>query len=247
MSKVKLTLKIPKTLSDITLGQYQEYMKVLQGLKKGVKEGEELDKGQVEFLNKKALQIFCGIKLEDAYKIPVTAFIVALEQLEKCFAENAPLQKEFTLRDSEGVEQSMGFIPNLETMSFGEYVDLEARILDWSKMHEAMAILYRRKTHISKQLYRIAEYDGQNTLDLYAEVMKKIPVSIAMGSQVFFYRLGMKLAEGTMNYLENHQELSNQFRDNLPNGGVGIRHLLRSQMEMSLNLMRLQRFHSVQP
>ena len=247
MSKIKLRLKIPASLQDITLGEYQEYMKVLDGLRKDKPEDYEFTEGEISFLNKKTLQIFCGIELKDAYQIPLTAFMVALEQVHKCFQEDTPLIRDFVLKDSEGVEQVMGFIPNLEIMSFGEYVDLDSRIGDWSKMHETMAILFRRKTHISKELYRIAEYKGQETLDDYADALKLMPVNIAMGALVFFYRLGMKLAEGTMNYLENHQELSSLFRDSLPNGGVGIRHLLRSQMETSLNLMRFQKFHSVKP
>jgi len=87
MSKIKLELRIPASLQDITLGQYQEYLKVLDTLKKDKKEDEELTKGEIEFLNKKTLQIFCGIDLKEAYKIPLSAFMVALEQVQNCFSE----------------------------------------------------------------------------------------------------------------------------------------------------------------
>lgn len=247
MSKIKLQLTIPQSMADITLGQYQEYLKVLEGLKKDKKEGEEeLTQGEIDFLNKKSLQIFCGVDLKDAYKLPLTAFLVALEKVQECFKEKTPLIREFVLRDSEGREQMMGFIPNLEKMSFGEYVDLDTFISDWSNMHKAMAVLFRRKSHVSKELYKIADYE-EDTVELYADAMKLMPVNIAMGALVFFYRLGMKLADATVSYLQNHQELSNQFRESLPNGGVGIQALLRSQMEMSLNLMTSQKFHSVKP
>ena len=245
MSKIKLTLKIPGSLADITLGQYQDYLKVLNGLKKDKKEDEEFTDGEIEFLNKKTLQIFCGVELKDAYKLPLSAFMVALEAVQSCFSEETPLIKEFIFKDSEGVEQQMGFIPKLDEMTFGEYVDLDSFISDWSNMHKAMAILFRRKTMVSKQLYLIADYEGAETIETYSEAMKEMPVNIAMGALVFFYRIGMKLADGMMNYLENHKDLSKQFRDSLPNGGVGIRHLLHSQMETSLNLMKYQRFHSV--
>ena len=39
-----------------------------------------------------------------------------------------------------GVEY--GFIPNLDDMSFGEYVDLDTYIGDWQNIHRAMAVLY---------------------------------------------------------------------------------------------------------
>jgi len=132
-------------------------------------------------------------------------------------------------------------------MSFGEYVDLDAFIGSWQDMHKAMAILFRPIRMRSKELYRVAEYEGEKTLDDYAGAMKEIPVNIALGALVFFYRLGMKLVDGTMNYLESHPQLSSHFKDNLPNDGDGIRHLLHSQMEMSLNSMKYQRFHSVKP
>lgn len=244
MSKVKLTLKIPKTLSDITLGQYQEYMKILSDLQKDKKEGEEMTDGEIEWLNKKTLQIFCGVELKETYKLPLSAFMVALEQVQRCFQEETPLVRTFIFRDSEGVEQEMGFIPDLEDMTFGEYVDLDSFISDWGKMHKAMAVLFRPKRMISGKLYKVAEYD-EKLLEAYSDAMKDMPVNIALGALVFFYRLGMKLTEGMMNYLQSRPEMSSQFRDSLPNGGVGIPHLLRSLMETSLNSMRFQRFHSV--
>ena len=54
MSRVKLSLTIPNRLSDITLEQYQKYAKVLEGIDK---EGEDAS----DFLNLKALEIFCGL------------------------------------------------------------------------------------------------------------------------------------------------------------------------------------------
>lgn len=247
MTKIKLKLTIPRTLSDITLGQYQDYMKVVDEVKKGKKEDETLSSGEIEWLNKKTLQIFCGVELKETYNIPLTAFMAALEQVERCFSENTPLVREWVIRDSNGVEQAMGFIPNLEKMTFGEYVDLDGMLGDWSQMHNAMAILYRPIRYKSKELYRVEEYKGKETLDTYGDVMKLMPVNIALGAVVFFYRLGAKLLDATMSYLENQPEVSSHFKETLPNGGDGIRASLRLQTATLLNLMRFQRFHSVKP
>jgi len=247
MSKIRIELHIPRTLADITLGQYQEYLKILKGLRKDKKEDDELTDGEIEFLNKKSLQIFCNVELNDTYKLPLSAFMVALESVQTCFSEETPLIKEFTFKDSEGITQEMGFIPRLDEMTFGEYVDLDSFIGDWDNMHKAMAILFRPKRIISKQRYKIAEYEAEATLDAYSEAMKEMPVNIALGAVVFFYRLGMKLASGTMSYLENHKELSADYKSLLPEDGDGIQASLHSQMEILLNLMRCQRFHSVKP
>jgi hypothetical protein len=247
MSKVRLKLTIPRTLADITLGQYQDYMKVVDEVKKGKKEDEELSSGEIEWLNKKTLQIFCGVELKETYNVPLTAFMAALEQVERCFAQDTPLVRDWIIKDINGVEQRMGFIPDLEKMSFGEYVDLDGFLGDWSQMHKAMAILFRPVRYASKELYRIEEYKGKETLDTYADVMKLMPVNIALGAVVFFYRLGAKLLDATMSYLENQPEVSSHFRETLPNGGAGIRASLHLQMETLLDLMRLRRFHSVKP
>lgn len=239
MSKIKLELTIPRTLSDITLGQYQEYMKVVETNKD--------DENAAEFLNKKALQIFCGVDLKDSYGLPLKTFMVALEQIEKCFKEETPLVRHWKIRDVNGVEQGMGFIPNLEEMSYGEYVDLDGFITDWTQMHKALAILYRRIDRKSNDYYSIAPYKGKETIEAYADVMKQTPVNIALGAVVFFYRLGMKLSEGMTSYLQNHPELSSRFNASLPNDGVGIQAWLRLHRETLLDLMRSQRFHSIKP
>ena len=60
MSK-KFTLEVPKDLSAITLQQYQKYLKVMDGK-------EETD--DMEFMNLKVLEIFCGVTMKEAYNLP---------------------------------------------------------------------------------------------------------------------------------------------------------------------------------
>ena len=67
MSKVKLQIRVPASLSDITLEQYQKYVKVLDSIDK---EAEEA----MDFLNLKALDIFCGLELKESYKLPISTF-----------------------------------------------------------------------------------------------------------------------------------------------------------------------------
>jgi hypothetical protein len=49
---------------------------------------------------------------------------------------------------SDGVTLEFGMIPELDKMTFGEYIDLESYITDWDNMHKAMAVYiqtYRRR------------------------------------------------------------------------------------------------------
>lgn len=236
MSNIELQIKVPKTLSDVSLGQYQEYMSV-------VKSNEE-DSNAADFLNKKALEIFCGLELKESYNLPLKSFLGILEHLNTIFSADTPLKRHFTFRNPEGVDQLMGFIPNLEKMTFGEYIDASNYFTDWANMHKLMAVLFRPVKIISAERYQIRDYQGSS---MYGEAMKEMPLDIALGAQVFFYRLSMKLARGTLKFLENHQELLNKSKEILPNGGDGIQAFMLSQEEMLQDLIRHQRFHSVKP
>ncbi len=75
MSKtVTLELSIPQRLADIKLEQYQKYIKVLDGIDK---EAEEA----ADFINLKALEIFCGLQLKESYKLPMKSFETVLEAI----------------------------------------------------------------------------------------------------------------------------------------------------------------------
>jgi hypothetical protein len=57
----------------------------------------------------------------------------------------------------DGVEY--GFIPNLDDMSFGEYVDLDTYLGDWQNIHRAMAVLYRPIREKRGERYNIVPYE----------------------------------------------------------------------------------------
>lgn len=233
MAIIELELKVPQKLKAIKLRQYQQYLKVQ-------KENEDVeDNGN--FLNSKCIQIFCGLTLKESYNLPVKMFDGVLSQIGKCFEEPTPLIKEFSMTGSNGVEVSFGMIPALDEMTFGEYVDLESFISDWSNMHKAMAVLYRPITFNKNEKYLIEDYDGS---DKYWEVMKDAPVNVALGAMVFFYRLGKKLSKYTMDYLQHQQTLQDSKSDkDLEKSGDGINQFMLLLEERYQELMKLQRFH----
>ena len=233
MAIIELELRVPQKLEAIKLRQYQEYLKIQ-------KENEDVeDSGN--FLNSKCIQIFCGLTLKESYNLPVKMFDGVLKQIGECFEEPTPLIKEFSMTGSNGVEVSFGMIPALDEMTFGEYVDLESFISDWSNMHKAMAVLYRPITFNKNGKYLIEDYDGS---DKYWEVMKDAPVNVALGAMVFFYRLGKKLSKYTMDYLQHQQTLQDSKSDKaLEKSGDGINQFTHLLEEKYQELMKLQRFH----
>ena len=233
MSKtVTLELSIPQRLADIKLEQYQKYIKVLDGIDK---EAEEA----ADFINLKALEIFCGLQLKESYKLPMKSFEAVLEAIANCLQEPTPLVKRFWFRGSNGTEVEFGMIPDLNNISFGEYIDLDRYISDWAQMHKAMAILFRPITAKKGEFYEIEEYEGS---DKYAGYMLYMPANVAIGALVFFYRLGMKLSKHTMDSSlsemtpEQRQQVESRF---LEANGVGINQFMRSLEEMSESLTKL--------
>ena len=68
---------------------------------------------------------------------------------------------------------SYGFIPVLEDISLGEYVDIENYMQSWEDMHKAMSVLYRPILQSHKDKYNIIEYEALET-----DVMKDIPLDV---------------------------------------------------------------------
>lgn len=237
--KVELELRVPSSLSDIKLQDYQKYVKMVQEVNKS--EDEENNDNKENFMSLKTLEIFCGLKLKDSYKLPISVFDSALKRVLDCLREETPLIKRFWFKGSNGHEVEYGLIPDLHEMSFGEYVDLDTFITDWKNMHKAMAVLYRPITDKSKDLYLIEEYESALK---YADNMKYMPTNIALGAVVFFYRLGAKLSNHMIQSIRQEMEnnppskVESKF---LEQNGVGINQFTQSLKEMSRSLTESQK------
>ena len=228
-------ISIPKDLSGITLRQYQEYLRMY----------DKWDKEDEVYFKTKVLQIFCGLNIEDTYKIPIVKFNGVIEHILSCFKEETPLVKKFYMtgknKAGDDTNVNFGFIPKLDDMSFGEFIDLENYISDWQNMHKAMAVLFRPIFHEKKEFYSINEYEGSAK---YSEVMLDMPVNVALGAMVFFYRLGSKLPLLTMDYLQRvmkEEGVPQTLKPILGENGDGINRYIHLLKEMSEDSMRLQK------
>ena len=219
----QIELEVPQTLNDITLGQYQRYIKI-----------SDENEGADEFLNKKLIEIFCNITLRDVEQIPMVEAEKVISILGKAFEEKPSLIRHFKLLDVE-----MGFIPKLDDISLGEYIDLESAISDWQNMHKAMAVLFRPVNFKSKDKYTIAPYSPNEDIQ---SLMKEMPMDVVMGAMVFFYDLGRELSMATLSYMEEEMKKSpqtSQLKEILAQSGVGINQFTHLLKEMSSSLMTL--------
>ena len=93
----------------------------------------------------------------------------------------------------EGVEY--GFMPDLDSISLGQYADLETFIKNGVEKHlpEIMAVLYAPIKEKKNDIYIIDAYDGN--IRLRTEEMKKMSAEQVQAALFFFYNLGRELSQ----------------------------------------------------
>jgi len=109
----------------------------------------------------------------------------------------------------EGVEY--GFHPDLDSITLGEYADIETFIKNGVEKHlpELMAVLYRPIKEKKNDIYIVDAYDGN--IRLRTEEMKKMSAQQVQSALVFFYTLGKELSEILPLYLmEQLKEMKTQ-------------------------------------
>tara|TARA_R110002096_G_scaffold168486_4_gene339308 strand:+ start:1757 stop:2410 length:654 start_codon:yes stop_codon:yes gene_type:complete len=180
---MKVELTIPSSLSEISLKQYQKFLKIQ----------EKNDDSY--FLQCKMIEIFCNLDAKTVRLLKFTDANKVIQILSDMFEEKPNLTHTFELG---GIEY--GFIPNLDSMSLGEYIDLDTYMGDWQNMQIAMNVLYRPIKEKIGDKYLIKDYDIESK-----EVMKDMPVDIVLGSVFFFYNLGIELSKTMMDSLEDKQ------------------------------------------
>ena len=223
---MQVDLIVPNKLSEITIGQYQEFLEIKEN-----NEGENHELN--DFIIQKMVSIFCNVKMNYVAMMKLTDITDIFATLNKIFEEKPQHQLRFTLGNTE-----FGFIPNIEEITMGEYVDLENNISSWKDMHKAMAVMYRPIVKDLKGKYEIEKYNGTHN---YSEVMKFAPVDIAMGAMLFFWTLNNELLQYTLDYLATETEqMIIAEKHNLAENGDGLIQSINSLRETSSYLKELQ-------
>lgn len=180
---MKSELIIPSDLSEVSLKQYQKFLKIQDSNQDSY------------FLQCKMIEIFCNLDAKTVRLLKLSDADKVVEVINNMFEAKPTLTRTFKIA---GVEY--GLIPDLDEMSLGEYIDLDTYLGDWENMQIAMNVLYRP---ISKKIgdkYLINEY----TLDA-KEKLEEIPMDIVLGSIFFLYNLGIDLSKTMVDYLEAPQ------------------------------------------
>ena len=223
---MKVDLLLPTSLSEIPLSRYQDFIAMKE------KSNDE------EFIAQKMIQIFCGIKLNEVAKIQMKDLNELIAHFTKVFNERPQLIRQFKIKNIE-----FGFIPKLDDITLGEYVDLENHLQNWKTYHKAMAVMYRPIKNTNKDKYEIVDYEPNEDMQ---ELMRFAPLDVAISASVFFWTLGSELLSSTISYLQKETKkmtasTNTQNDINLANNGDGMEASMRSLQEILPSLTKLQK------
>ena len=208
-----MKIKLPENKSEITLGKYQRYVKLLE---------RDLD---VYSFNRRKLEIFTDLSFQDTAKVTQVDFEFCLNQIDKALNEEVGFVSRFKLA---GIE--FGFIPNinditseemkhieaLDNLSIGEFVDSSNNSNSLDSLHKLLAVLFRPITNKdSFGNYEIAEYNGTNK---YSELMKQVPLNVSDGALFFFINLSIELQNYIQKSMMEEQKKVTQQATTLKNG-----------------------------
>jgi hypothetical protein len=171
--KKQVTLKIPQTWGEVKLGSYQNYVGTSES-----KEPNDVIYNTISAFCDVPTEVVERFKLEDLKKVYNSLNKLIEVELNKSIINKIEL---------DGV--TYGMHPNLDSMTFGEYVDIE----EFSKekiqgFHKVLAVLYRPIIKEKNGKYNIEPYETKHQDQ--AEKFKAVNMDVVNGLTVFFYRLG---------------------------------------------------------
>ena len=205
-------MRVPNSLQEITIDNYIKAIDII--------ENEDVELAVMLRL----LNLFSRLSLEQLVEQPLAELDKNYQQIAKVLNEKPKFQKTFFLDGKE-----YGFIPNLEQMKSGEYIDLTNSL--GKDILAAMAVMYRPVTRKFKDVYDIEKYKGTDN----KEIFKNAPISVYLGAQVFFWNLTNDLLKLMPQFLE--QELTEEQKADLEKNGVGLSQL--SELVENIDLHHL--------
>ena len=210
MRKVKI--KVPETLNDIKLSQYQKFLRVTKDIEDN------------KLIAKRMVAVFCNLTDVIVNNMTKQSFDEVLLHLNKILDIDKEMPLIRTFRQG-GV--TYGFSPNMDEMSVGELADVDNFIVDWQKMHNAMGVLYRPLKSKNGDKYTIEDYKLSEGIDT--------PLDVALSANFFLQNLLKDLLSYIPNSIKSivQQELKS---GTLDVNGDGINQSMESLKEICLDL-----------
>ena len=175
-----MKIQVPTHINDITLEQYQKFALI---------NTEEQDK---EFFMFKTIEIFCGVDISLVSKMRLSDAESISNEVLEVLQQNVPFTNKFEL---DGVKY--GFIPDLQAISLGEFIDLEEGLSKDKDFHKAASVMFRPIVKEFGELYTIDGYEASTEMH---HVMKQAPVGVISAAIVFFYNIANELLKASQDF-----------------------------------------------
>lgn len=183
-----MKISVPTHINDVTLAEYQKFALI---------NTENQDK---EFFTFKTIEIFCDVDIALVAKMPYETTLELSKEVLAVLDQTIPFTNRMTLN---GIEY--GFIPDLQAMSLGEFIDLEENLSDAKNFHKAAAVMFRPIVKSYKNLYTIQGYDADPEA---IEAMKDAPMGVIAAAIVFFYGIANELVRDSQSSLEESAKMA---------------------------------------
>ena len=186
------TINCPQSWADIKLEDYLQFYRQI----KPYEDTEQYQEKAVLF----GTFNFTDIDEDEYLNLPESTFTEINGTLSKLFnTVELPIVKSFEIGNIK-----YGFIPSLDDMAYGEYLDLVSYSSKnlWDNISTLMSIMYRPITKSLGKSYTIEKYNGTKPeiIELFSQ---GLTMDIVFGAISFFLRLQNDLVSATLIYLVN--------------------------------------------
>ena len=192
-----MEINIPTTLTEIPLSAFVKW--------------EQSDKSEIDLI-----QIFCNV--ENAKQIPISEYKEIVLLLSEILNSTPNFYQTFKYKDID-----FGFIPKLDSITGGEFIDLENYMKEPETWHKALSILYRPITTRKKNWFDKDKHDLYD-IEPYTEshdFFIDAPAEYYLGATVFFYNLGNDLLNAMKDYSQKILKRQAKWSKILTRNGVG--------------------------
>lgn len=214
-----MKIQVPTHINDITLEQYQRFALI---------NTEEQDK---EFFMFKTIEIFCGVDIALVSKMRLKDAESVSNEVLEVLQQNVPFTNKFEL---DGVKY--GFIPDLQSISLGEFIDLEEGLSKDKDFHKAASVMFRPIVKEFGELYTIDGYEASTEMH---HIMKQAPVGIISAAIVFFYNIAKELLKASQDFSSQEKEAAMTILEKINSqrntGGLTLSTLYAEAMLQSIN------------
>ncbi len=203
------TYSVPTNWNNVSLGVY---MKTIEALK-----GDEEDLHTALML----INALTGIPKPQIEQLPVNYVKDINTNIMSLLSQpmNEKIKYKINIKGTK-----YGFHPQLNSITLGEFVDIEAYIKDGveKNMHKLLAVLYRPILKEKGVKYKIEDYKpSEERANLFKD---NLTVGDFNGASVFFYALGKELLSYSTSYLKTLKTKTEQLKkqEHSQKSGAGI-------------------------